>query len=76
MVVFFADEIQSNYVNVDSDVPGESNGAISNYERRRKFIEQLATIGKAIGCIGIASGSSVNTESYALHPHVNGFPLF
>lgn len=62
MVVFLADEIQVLY----------SKNMHEN-ELEKAVIEEIAGIGKAYGHIGIATGSSINSEKWAMHPNDYGF---
>eukprot|EP00602_Paraphysomonas_sp_CaronLab_P009307 CAMPEP_0185036370 /NCGR_PEP_ID=MMETSP1103-20130426/29272_1 /TAXON_ID=36769 /ORGANISM="Paraphysomonas bandaiensis, Strain Caron Lab Isolate" /LENGTH=546 /DNA_ID=CAMNT_0027573887 /DNA_START=167 /DNA_END=1807 /DNA_ORIENTATION=- len=65
-VVFFADEIHALYVKKSSN----DNSVVTHAAH---IVRELAKIGKSSFNIGVASGSSVNTEGYALRPQDYGF---
>lgn len=64
-VVFFADEIHL-YLKKEDHSASVVTHAI-------EIVRELAKIGKSSFNIGVASGSSVNTEVFALHPEDFGF---
>ena len=60
MLLFFGDEIQLLYTH-------DTNN------NTRDVIRQIARIGKATGHIGVCTGSTIDTVSWAHHPNQSGF---